>query len=422
VDSLQNGRREQVYVNYFPHAHAFLGRHQFQIGGDAERLDYSAQFRRTTYETIALNGLPAFETMFRGSGIFDRPNAVLSGYISDRWQPLRGLTVDAGWRVDWDELVRQWAPSPRVALSWAPSSDGRTRFNAGYAVLHDPSNLALFSRPLDQQAVTTPFGANGQPEAPLVTTFVTGHNLKFPRYVLWSAGSEHDFGHGISGRAEWMRKRGGDGFVYRAAEPASSPVDIQPAELAYGFGGNYVLTNQRHDRYDEVAFTARQSFGDQYGWMVSYIHSRAASNAVLDISVDQPLQVTNNFGAMPWDAPNRLLGWGYLPLHGKNWAAAFLVDYRTGFPFTVTNDAGLVVGPVDAHRYPDNFDLNLHIERRFTFHRYRLALRLGVNNVTGHRNPTAVNSVIGSPDYLQFFGNEGRHAVVRIRMFGRAGK
>ena len=48
-------------------------------------------------------------------------------------------------------------------------------------------------------------------------------------------------------------------------------------------------------------------------------------------------------------------------------------------------------------------------ERRFTFRGKRLALRVGVNNLTDHRNPTAVNNVIGSPQYLQFFGDEGRH-------------
>jgi hypothetical protein len=171
-----------------------------------------------------------------------------------------------------------------------------------------------------------------------------------------------------------------------------------------------------------VAFIARQSFGDQYGWMASYTRSRAVSNAVLDIDVDQPLQVANNFGPMPWDSPNRFLGWGYFPLPRKNWAVAVLVDYRTGFPFSVTNDAGIVVGPVDSHRYPDNFDLNVHIERRFIFRGYRLALRVGANNLTAHRNPTTVNAVLGSPQYLQFYGNEGRHFVVRIRWFGRAGK
>ncbi len=30
--------------------------------------------------------------------------------------------------------------------------------------------------------------------------------------------------------------------------------------------------------------------------------------------------------------------------------------------------------------------------------------------------------MIGAPQFLQFLGDEGRHFVVRIRFFGRAGK
>lgn len=424
VDSLQNGSRDEAFLHFFPRSRRLFGHHQIEIGSDAQRLDYSARFQRTMLDQIGLTGLPVFETSFRGSGIFERPNATLAGYVTDHWQPLKDVTVDAGWRTDWDELVRHWALSPRLALAWGPSQVPKTRFNAGYAVLHDATNLSMFARPLDQQAVTTFFDSAGQPQTPLVTSFVTGHDLRLPRYVQWSGGADHDFGHNISGKVEWMRKRGGDGFVYAplSGQVPSGGINIQPTGLAYGFGGTYALTNQRHDAYDELAFTARQSFGDQYGWMASYTRSSATSNAVLDISADQPLQVTNNFGPMPWDAPNRFLGWAYLPTPWKNWAVAVLVDYRTGFPFSVTSEAGIVVGSVDSQRYPDNFDLNLHVERRFTFHGYRLGLRVGVNNVTAHRNPTAVNSIIGSPQYLQYFGDEGRHIVVRIRWFGRAGK
>src|SRR4029077_18870715 len=84
------------------------------------------------------------------------------------------------------------------------------------------------------------------------------------------------------------------------------------------------------------------------------------------------------------------------------------------------NDGGVVVGGGNSHRYPSSLDLNLHIERRFTFRGYRSASRLGANNLTDHRNPTAVSSVVGSKTFMQFFGDEGRHFVVRIRLFGRA--
>jgi len=421
VRSRETGRRSQVFTNYFPRVRHFAGRHQFAAGADAQRLDYTAAFQRSGYELVNLAGLPLFETTFRGSGDFERPGASFATYLSDHWQPSGRLTIDAGVRQDWDELVRQTAVSPRVAGSYAPFNNARTKVTAGYSIVHDATNMALFSRPLDQQAVTVPY-VNGVPGTPLVTTFVPGHNLKLPRYDKWSAGGQHDFGHRISASADWLRKRGSDGFVY-APGGAPGPVTVQPVLLGYGFGGTYALTNQRRDAYDEVALVARQTFGDQYGWMASYVRSRAASNAVLDVSVDQPLQVLNNLGRMPWDAPNRFLGWGYFPLpliRNKQWALAVLADYRTGFPFAVTSDSGAVVGPVDGHRYPSNFDLNISIERRFHFAGYRLALRVGANNITAHMNPTAVNAVVGAPQYLQFFGDEGRHFVLRIRFFGRA--
>ncbi len=420
VDSRQNGSRVQLYANFFPHAMHFRGKHQLQVGVDAQRLNYSATFRRTAFEIIGLNGLPASATRFQGDGNFDQPNTAVASYVNDHWQPGEHLTFDVGLRQDWDELVHRAAFQPRASMAWAPFPRMRTKIAAGYALLADATNLALFSRPLDQQAVTTFYSAAGVAQAEAVTTLVPGHHLKFPRYDKWSASLEHDFGRGIFAGAEFLRKRGRDGFVYSPLAGGAGAVTIQPEALSYGFGGTYQLTNLRRDAYDEVALTVKQNFGNQYGWMGSYVRSRAVSNAVLDGSVDQPLQVLNNFGRMPWDTPNRLLGWGYLPLYGKNWAFAFLMDYRSGFPFAVTDPLGNVVGAVDSHRYPANFDFNLAVERRFVFRGYRFALRGGGNNLTDHRNPTAVNKVIGAPQFLTFYGGEGRHFVLRIRFFGKA--
>ena len=421
VDSRQNGSRGQVFVNYFPRARVFWGRHQLQTGATAQRLDYDARFTRSEAEVIGLSGLPEFVTTFRGSGIFDRGNPVASAYVNDHWQPAGRFTIDVGARLDWDGLVGEAAVSPRIAAAWAPMEDSRTKLTAGYAILRDPSNLALFSRPFDQQAVITPYDSSGAPLAPVITTFVAGHDLKFPRYGQWSAGAARDLGRHVSASAEWMRKRGSDGFVY-ASTGAPGPVNLDLIGLAWGTGGDHVLSNLRRDAYDEVSLTVRQSFGEQFGWLASYTRSRAVSNAALSTTIDEPLQVMSDFAPMPWDAPNRFLGWGYFPLHGPNWALAMLVDYRTGLPYSVTTDSGVLVGPMDAQRFADTFDLNVHIERRFVFHGYRLGLRLGCNNITGHQNYTAVNNVEGAPNFQQFYGAEGRRFVVRIRMFGRARK
>ncbi|MCU1261426.1 MAG: hypothetical protein JWO80_4311 [Bryobacterales bacterium] len=423
VASSEHGGRRQLFANLFAPVLHFHGQHQLQFGADVQRLEYSAVSVRTQFRVIGLAGLPLFDTSFSGVGHLNRPNASVASYFNDHWQPFEKVSVDLGVRDDWDELVRQAALAPRVAFSYAPFTNGRTKFTAGYAMIHDATNLSLFSRPMQPQAITTPYSTDGAIGTPLVTTFVTGRGLVMPRYDNWSAGAEHDFGRGISAKLELLRKRGRDGFVYA---PVAGPgaINIQPQALGYGFGGKYALSNVRRDAYDEAAITVRQSLGGQYEWFVSYVRSRAVSNAVLDVSIDQPLQAAGNFGPMPWDSPNRILSWGYLPFGkwlGPNWAFAYLADMRTGFPFSITTDGGTVSGPVDSHRFPVNFDLNLHVERRFTFRGYRFAVRGGINNVTDSRNPTAVNNVIGAPQFMQFYGTEGRHLEFRLRFFGKKG-
>jgi Carboxypeptidase regulatory-like domain len=417
------GRRDQIFANLFPRARQAWGRHQLQIGADAQWLNYDTNNQRTGVTVISPSGLPLYATTFTGSGIFKVSDTNASWYVNDHWQPTGALTVDAGLRLDWDRLVGRTAPSPRIGFAWAPFHDARTKISGGYALLRDAVNLSLFSRPLDQAAVTVPYTAAGAPEAPLVNTFSIGSDLRFPRYDQFAAGAAHSFAHGITADVNWMRKRGRDGFVY-APVGAQPPISIQPQLLGYGFGGDYILSNLRRDQYDEESLTVRQNFGDQFGWLASYVHSRDVSNAVLDIQSDQPLQSLSAFVPTPWDAPNRLLGWAYLPIPrlGKNWAVATLVDWRSGFPFSPVNEAGIVEGVVNSLRYPSNFDLNLHIERRVTLRGYRFAIRVGGNNLTGHRNPTAVNNIVDAQEYRQFYGDEGRHFVVRIRMFGRAGR
>jgi len=421
ADSLTHGRRAQLFAKLFTPTFHAAGRHQLQFGADVQRLGYAADIHRTEFEIVGLSGLPTSTTSFIGSGSFQQSDTALAFFAADHWQPTQRVAIDLGLREDWFEAIHRAALAPRVSLAWSPFAGAHTKLTAGYAIIHEPPNLALLARPLDQQAVTTPYTAQGAPETPVVSTFLMGHDLRVSRYANWNAGLEHAFGRSLSAKAEWLRKRGRDGLVY-ASEAVSSAVDLASQVLSYGSGGTYVLSNLRRDEYDEAAFTVRRSFGDQYEWMASYVRSRAASNAVLDVGVDQPLQVTDNYGRMPWDVPNRLLTWAYLPfpfLNKKYWALSCLADWRSGFPFSIVDQNGIVSGAVDSQRYPSTFDLNLYIERRFTLRGYRFALRGGVNNATDHRNPTAVNNTIGAANFLQFYGDEGRHFEVRIRLFGK---
>jgi hypothetical protein len=278
----------------------------------------------------------------------------------------------------------------------------------------------MLGLPLDQTAVTTEFNPNGSPAGPpaLTTYTIPNAGLVLPRANNWTLGVDHQLSEHVYLTAKYLRRRGTDGFAFINTLAPDAPPSLLPLPNG-ATGGIYQLMNLRRDHYDSIQISARQTFSGQFEWMASYTWSRALSNSVIDPNSAQPLQVIPNLVPLPWDAPNRFLAWTYLPLPWKNWAISALADLRTGFPFSVRDPSGVVIGAVDSYRYPLNFDLNIAIERMLTFRGYRFALRAGADNITNQANPTQVNNVTGVPQYLHFLGDEGRHFVVRLRFFGR---
>ena len=427
ITAAQNASRDQATVHgYAPQFH-FLGSHQIQAGVDADALNYSGDFQRTGYELLGLSGQLLSQTTFAGSGMFRVHDSEFAAWLLDTWRIAKRFQIDAGVRQDWDQRVGAAGWSPRASFSWAPFSSGKTRVAGGYSVAFDAVPLSIFGQILDQSALTTSYGAAGAPAGPpAVTAFSPGSGqLTLPRASNWSLSVDHQLSSRVYVSAKYLRRRVTDGFDFlNILNPDAAPSLLPiPSGSAAGI---YQLENLRRDDYDSVQFAVHQSLSGQHEWMLSYTRSRTLSNALLDINAATPLQVLASMVPVPWDSPNRLLGFAYLPLPPalgkqwtKNWSLAILADARSGFPFSVEQQTGIVAGGVDSHRYPFNFDLNLALERIVTLRRYRFALRGGVDNLTDSKNPTAVYNILGSPQYLQFVGDEGRHFVVRIRFFGR---
>jgi hypothetical protein len=420
VDATQAASRDQGLVHvYLPKFH-FAGTHQLEAGADADWLNYNADFHRTGYQVFGLSGQPISETLFPAPASFGVSDTEASSFLLDTWRVSKQLQFTLGIRQDWDQKLSDVAWSPRLAFSWSPFASGRTRIAGGYSITHDAVTMGMLGSPLDQTAVTTQYNAEGMPAGPPTPTTFTIPNsgLVLPRAGNWTLDVDHQLSAHVYITAKYLRRRGTDGFAFINTLAPDAPPSLLPLPNADA-AGIYQLSNLRRDNFDSVTISVRQTLSGQYEWMASYTRSRALSNAVLDPNTTQPLQVLPNLVPMPWDAPNRVLAWGYLPLPWKNWAISALADLRTGFPFSARQANGLIVGDVDSYRYPLNFNLNIAIERMLTFHGYRFALRGGMDNVTNQANPTSVNNVVGDPQFLQFLGDEGRHFVVRIRFFGR---
>ena len=420
LNSAQTAARDQGLIQAFLPKLQFAGSHQIQVGADADWLHYTASDNRTGYEVLGLSGQLISETLFPTPARFHAGDADMSFYLLDAWRVEKRLQFNLGVREDWDRRIGAVGWSPRAAFSWSPLASAHTRISGGYSITHDAVTLDMLGRPLDQTAFTTFYnGAPTGPPAP--TTFaIPNAGLSLPRASNWTLDADHQLLTHVYVSAKYLRRRGTDGFAFVNTIAPDAPPSLLPLPTANS-GGVYQLTNLRRDDYDSFAISVRQTLSGQFEWMASYTHSRAVSNGVLDPNTAQPLQVLASFVPMPWDTPNRILAWGYLPLPWKHWAVSALADLRSGFPFSVRDQTGLIAGGVDSYRYPINFDINIAIERMITLRGYRFALRGGIDNLTGQANPTAVNNVTGALQFLQFLGDEGRHFVVRIRFFGRAG-
>src|SRR5207302_5301809 len=131
----------------------------------------------------------------------------------------------------------------------------------------------------------------------------------------------------------YMHRAGNRGFVFM-------PQQGMPA------AGNsiYELANLRRERYDGVEISVRHTFAGRFEWFLGYTRSSSRSNAAVDYSLENPIFARQAPGPFAWDTPNRVHMWGWVPLpkrmlpHSlerviRNTTLAYLVEYRTGFPF-----------------------------------------------------------------------------------------
>lgn len=416
LDGRQYSSRDQVIANMFLPSFTAAGSHQLKFGIDFDRLEYSQNVNRTGMLWLDAQQDPVRQVTFAGNGQLSKMNYETSAYVQDSWRMRSDLLFELGVRLDRDTLLRNWNTSPRAGFAWSPHGLENTKISGGYAITYDATPLQLFTRPQDQYPITTYFPPYGPADQPVPSLYVVNGRFASPRYQTLSVSLNQRVFSNVYLRAQALRRRGEHGLAYFGAPQFSA---MQAAILGFGAANIFELTNGRSDWYDSVEFTVRQNFHKEYEWLASYTRSRARSTSVIDLATDDPTVVQNDAGRMPWDTPNRLLSWGYLPTFWKNWAVAYLADYHTGFPFSLQNTAGYIVGGVNSSRYPDFFELNLHIEKRFRFHGQMWAGRAGYNNITNHQNPNVVNNIIGSPQYLQFYGGQGRALVFRLRWLGK---
>jgi hypothetical protein len=406
-------RRTQLMANAIFPAFNWRGRHELKAGTDFDLINYTQLFQRHPILILGENRTLEQRVTFTDTPRSARDNVEGSGYVQDRWNVSDGLLVELGLRFDRDEIIHHTSVSPRVAASYLLKYGGETKITGGVGVFYDATNLDFITRPLAGQRTDTFFSSIMPAFPTTVTSFqVNERDLKSPRFINWSLGAERKLPASVYMRVDYVQKSGSDGFVFSNQSPES-----------IGPGGLFQLTNAGRDRYHSVEVSLRHMFKGGYTLFGSYVRSAARSNALFDFSIDNPEFNRQGGGALPWDSPNRFISWGWLPLDRlpllKKFDFAYFMEWRDGYPFSVTNQEQQLVGSPDSRRFPAYFSLNTHVERRFQLFGVKLAVRGGFDNITNRHNATAVNADIDSPQFLTYGGLQHRVFLGRIRFLGK---
>lgn len=411
--------RQEFLINGFVRPISWFGNHQIEVGANVERSNFSQTIFRHELTVVRADNSIVRSVQFEGSPQQFFTKVEVYSYAVDRWSPTPTLTVEGGFRTQWDEYTGGAPPAPRLAASWSPKLLGGTKLSAGWGVFYDPVTLTTLALSQEQTSVSTYYAPNGtQIGVPITSMFILRPgDLRLPRYAISSFTAERKLPLGVYGRMNLIAREGSRGFSFQQS--------IENADTNL-----YVLDNIGRERYRAAQFEIRRTFLSKYQWFASYTRSESRSNAVIQYSIEYPLLSPQSGGPLPWDAPDRVLMWGWAPIE-KKWFPHLLQpivgetdlqvlgDYRTGFPFSATTETGYLVGPPDSHRFPDYFTLNVALERRFPFRGYIWAFRAGVVNALGRQNANVVNSDYNSPQFLQFAQGQSRAVEVRLRFIGR---
>jgi hypothetical protein len=394
--------RTQGFANLYLRPWKLAGTHQFTVGARADRVLYHARIQRGTINIVdGANALLRQLTFVNTPG-FSLSTVESSAFIQDRWTPVQRVIIEPGGRWDRDTYLGRNYFSPRIAGTVLVSSACETKFSAGIGIYYDRANLALASN-----------GAQGtrtdQYFAPVALLFPASFTvnpalLTLPRYHNWSAALERRLPGRIYARLEYLSRHGAHGWDF-----VSQP------------GNNFLLLSGKKDRYDAAQLTLRKELKRGYPMVVSYTRSRATSNQTIDFSIDAFLVGNQTAGVLPWDSPNQLVTWGSYPMPWKlkKFDFAWSSIWRSGFSFLTFDQFGQLVSGPGQFRFPDFVTLNATVERKFAFHGYRWAARIGVDNVLNRENPTVVDSNVNSPTFLTFFGTDHRTLNGRIRFLGK---
>jgi hypothetical protein len=335
----------------------------------------------------------------------------------DHWMVTPRLAVDLGIRAESQALSESLRVAPRAGIAWTPFAGIGMVVRAGFGLFYDRVPLNVYSFDHYPNETITMFGPNGQITAgPWVYQNGLGTvNAEFP-FVFHERTAGNFSPRSATGNvqieqplSEHLKLRIGYTQKQSAGLVLLNPV--APSQASGGAGAN-LLSGTGQSRYHQFEVTARLRLNDKRQLFFSYVRSRARGDlndfANYLGSFPAPIVRANQFGNLPADLPNRFLAWGAVQLPA-GFRIAPLVEYRSGFPYAVTDAAQNYVGVPNAERFPSFLSVDSRFSKDIKVNpKYTVRLSVSGYNLTDHFNPEAFHNNVADPAFGLFFGQRGR--------------
>jgi Carboxypeptidase regulatory-like domain len=429
----QQGRRYQATAGMPAAARHWHGTHQLAAGANVAALTYSLAADRTEIQalqafeggistnpacTAPIPGCLVRTSTFTGPAAPQVSNTQAGAYVQDTWSLSKFLVLQAGLRTDWDRFTQSAMAGPRVSANVLPFGDDTSKITIGWGIYNAPLNLSLIGQALDQRQIDTFYDNAGNVVAPspVVSQFgLPASGLQQPRFNISSAAWQQKFAHSTLLTLSLLARNGYHGYAY---------VDQQPTQP----GGIFLLEDTRKDRYRSATATVRHVFSESTEAYVAYTRSVAHSNEVLNPALGSIFYAAQQSAPESWDAPNRIVTWGWAPTHIWGMQLSYFLEYRTGYPYSIINLEQQLVGPANSARFPAYASLNIGLEKKFGFRGYLWGVRGEAVNILSRQNPNTVVNNIDAPAcsstltqgcFGAFSGGQGLAFTLRVRFIGR---
>jgi Carboxypeptidase regulatory-like domain len=397
------------------------GTHNFKLGADVAGSNEDGLVNKHPVELLGATGQLRERIAFTPGLPFEISDVGLSFFGQDHWQLNSRLSLDAGMRVESQEITDSFRFAPRVGVSWSPWAHAGTVINAGFGWFYDRVPLNVYAFASYPWEFITQYDANGGISAgPFLFKNTLGqvfrhHKLIFqgpepgnfsPQSQIWTLQVEQP----VSGKLKLRL-----GYTQNDANGLVTVVPEGP-DLTTNTGG-YLLSGAGGSRYRQLEATARFRLpGEGRQLFFSYVYSRARGdlndfNNYLG-SFPIPIIRANLFGNLPSSLPHRFLAWGVVQLPAK-FRIAPIVEYRNGFPYSAVDELQNYAGVPNQYRYPHFFSVDSRISKDIQINpKYGIRLSLASFNLSNHFNPEAVHYNVADPAYGYFFGHRGRRFTV----------